>query len=120
MEEGFLDVMFGILITASTYMIGPIIFLAINKEEITEKKSKKIATINSIVVACIYVILFFMTSENNPQLPKFISALFYGYINYLLLSKRAVMEKHNNTVEEGEEQEKLDKLIEILEKENMK
>ena len=87
-----------LFLTAFIYLIFPIVYL-LKKGKVGVKKGRKMALINSIVCAIIFLIIAIAIASNNKNLNmsgySFAPAVTYYFIAKFILTDKNINEKNN-------------------------
>lgn len=79
-----MEILLALLLTAISYMAFPLIRLIINKGKFSNKRAKKIALWNSVVVGLIFLVLTIELTDGNATWNAAPAFLYYA-INFAIL-----------------------------------
>lgn len=104
------------IITIFLYMALPVIAYYNENKGFSKKQLIQFVSLNSMIVYILLFIIFIIIGQE--QVPNILPAFLYAGINYLLLKKHIKEEMISE--KDKEENENLERFIELLEEENTK
>ena len=103
MGVDFNDMIFSLFFTIFMYEFFPVVQRYIFKKTYEEKKAKKIAIINSIVVYILITIYLVGFTDQN-RVANLVPALLWGYVAYSILKENKEQDKSKEAYLFGENQ----------------